>query len=192
MTYDAFSPGGARLFWSQLQTSLFQKGIDAWWMDATQPDLVQPMPTLELQRRFMHPTAMGSGARVLNAYALVNSQAIYDGPRAAAPDQRVFILTRSAYTGQQRYGSAMWSGDVTSTWPAFRAQIPAGLSFSLSGLPYWTTDSGGFAPPPRFTATPMTADAADEWRELTARWFQYATFLPITRLHGGSGTGRPV
>jgi alpha-D-xyloside xylohydrolase len=103
----------------------------------------------------MHPTAMGSAARVLNAYPLVNSQAIYEGQRASAPNQRVFILTRAAYAGQQRYASAMWSGDVTATWQAFRKQMPAGLGFSLSGLPYWTTDSGGFATPPRFTRTPM-------------------------------------
>lgn len=182
--YDAFSPGGGRLFWSQLKETLFEKGIDAWWMDATEPDLVQPMPTLDLQRRFMHPTALGSGARVLNAYPLVNSRAIYDGQRGSAPNQRVFILTRAAYAGQQRYASAMWSGDVTATWQAFRKQVPAGLGLSLSGLPYWTTDSGGFATPPRFTRTPMSPADAEEWRELNVRWFQYATFLPVMRLHG--------
>ena len=80
----------------------------------------------------------------------MNSQGIYEGQRAAAPDQRVFILTRSGFAGQQRYATAMWSGDITSTWTALRKQIPAGLGFSLSGMPYWTTDTGGFATPPRF------------------------------------------
>ena len=93
----------------------------------------------------MNPTALGIGARMLNAYSLVNSKTVYEGQRAAAPDQRVFILTRSAFAGQQHYGAAVWSGDITSTWTALRAQIPAGLGFSLSGIPYWTMDIGGFS-----------------------------------------------
>jgi alpha-D-xyloside xylohydrolase len=164
--------------------ALFRKGVDAWWMDATEPDMIQPMPTLEGLRTHMHPTAMGAGARVLIAYSLVNSQGIYEGQRAAAPDQRVLILTRSGFAGQQRYAAATWSGDITSTWPAFRAQIPAGVSFSLSGLPYWTTDSGGFAVPRRFAREQPDAESLEEWRELNTRWFQFATFCPLTRVHG--------
>ena len=95
-------------------------------------------------------TASGTASRVLLAFPLVNAQGVYEGQRAAAPDQRVCILTRSAYAGLQRYGAAAWSGDVTSTWTALQKQIPAGLSFALSGLPYWTTDSGGFAVPLRW------------------------------------------
>ena len=93
------------------------------------------MPELDLQRAAMHPTAMGTGASVLNAYSLVNSQGIYEGQRAKAPDQRVLVLTRSAYAGQQRYAAATWSGDVTSTWTALRQQVAGGLGFSLSGIP---------------------------------------------------------
>jgi alpha-D-xyloside xylohydrolase len=128
----------------------------------------------------MHPTALGSGSRMLNAYSLVNSQAIYEGQRQVAPNQRVFILTRSAFAGQQRYASATWSGDITSTWSAFKKQIPGGLGFSIAGIPYWTVDSGGFAVPERFSG----GQNAPEWRELNARWFEYATFLPLLRVHG--------
>ena len=135
----------------------------------------------------MTPTAAGSGARVLNAFSLMNSQAIYEGQRAAVPnDQRVFILTRNGFAGQQRYAATTWSGDVSSTWTALRKQIPAGLSFSLSGMPYWTLDSGGYAVPPFAVTAPTAAnpDAADEWYELNTRWLEYATFLPIMRVHG--------
>jgi alpha-D-xyloside xylohydrolase len=154
-------------------------------MDATEPDIVEgPHPSdgerLRDYQTHMHPTALGSGSRVLNAYPLVNSQAVYEGWRAARPDQRVFILTRSAFAGQQRYAAATWSGDITSTWTALRRQIPAGTSFSVSGIPYWTVDAGGFAVPPQFSG----GANADEWRELNARWFEYATFLPLLRVHG--------
>jgi len=182
--YDAFSPAARGMFWDQVNETLFKRGADAWWMDATEPDIAQPMPTLERQHDLMQPTAMGSAARMLNAYSLVNSQGVYEGQRAAAPNQRVFILTRSGFAGQQRYASATWSGDVTATWTAFRAQIPAGLGFSISGLPYWTTDSGGFAVPPRWATDAMTPADREEWRELQARWFEFATFCPLTRIHG--------
>jgi alpha-D-xyloside xylohydrolase len=84
----------------------------------------------------------------------------------------------------QRYGSAVWSGDISSTWTAFAKQIPAGLNLSLSGIPYWTTDSGGYWPPPRFADRNAKPEDVAEWRELNVRWFQFATFCPLTRLHG--------
>jgi alpha-D-xyloside xylohydrolase len=183
--YDAFAAGGRELFWQQIDEQLFGLGIDAWWLDATEPEVVEGPYTSIAHRKglyteWMHPTALGSGSRMLNAYSLVNSQGIYEGQRDAAPDQRVFILTRSAYSGQQRYASAVWSGDVTSTWTAFKKQVPGGLGFSITGIPYWTVDSGGFAVPERFS----NGQNADEWRELNARWFEYATFLPLLRVHG--------
>jgi alpha-D-xyloside xylohydrolase len=184
--YDPFGAPSRKMFWDQLNAALFSKGIDAWWMDATEPDIEQPMPTLEGQKALAQPTAAGTGARMMNGYALANSQGIYEGQRATAPDQRVVILTRSAFGGQQRYSTTVWSGDITSTWTAFRKQIPAGLSFSLSGMPYWTTDTGGFAVPPRFAATPQRAEDAEEWKELNVRWFQYSTFCPLLRVHGQS------
>src|SRR5208283_647382 len=107
------------------------------------PELTSSPQTLEGQRTHMHPTAMGTGSRMLNAYPLLNSQGVYEGQRRAAPNQRIFILTRSGYAGIQRYATATWSGDITSTWTAFAKQIPAGLGFSISGVPYWSMDIGG-------------------------------------------------
>jgi len=181
--YDAFNPEAGKLFWSQMERSLLRKKVDAWWLDAPEPDVL-PTPTLDGQRAYMHPTALGSGSRMLNAYSLVNSKTVYEGQRAAAPDQRVFILTRSAFAGNQHYGAAVWSGDITSTWTALRMQIPAGLGLSVSGIPYWTMDIGGFAVPPRFSAEHPTAEDTEEWRELNVRWFQFGTFVPLLRVHG--------
>jgi alpha-D-xyloside xylohydrolase len=183
--YDAFNPGARALFWQQLDTALFSKGIDAWWMDATEPDVVQPSPpTLEKQKHFIGATALGPASRVLNAYALENSRAVYEGQRATAPNQRVFILTRSGFAGQQRYAAVTWSGDTTSTWTALAKQIPAGLGFSISGLPYWTMDIGGYTMQSKFAAAHPTPENAAEWRELNVRWFQFGTFSPLLRVHG--------
>jgi alpha-D-xyloside xylohydrolase len=182
--YDAFNPGARKLFWSQLNTRLFSKGIDAWWMDATEPDLLPSPPTLEGQQTHMQPTFLGTGSRTLNGYALVNSQGVYTGQREAAPNQRVFILTRSGFSGEQRYSAVTWSGDTTSTWTAMAKQIPAGLGASISGLPYWTMDTGGYTMQRRFSHEPMTDADTDEWRELNARWFELSTFTPILRVHG--------
>jgi alpha-D-xyloside xylohydrolase len=187
--YDAFNPAARRMYWAQIDRALFSRKIDAWWLDASEPEVAQgPFDTMALAlaatEAHMSPTAMGTGARVLNAYPLVHSQGVYEGQRSAAPDQRVFILTRSGFAGQQRYGAATWSGDITSTWTAMKKQIPAGLGFSISGVPYWTLDTGGFVVPDRFSAAkPAPADLA-EWYELNTRWFEYSTFLPILRLHG--------
>lgn len=181
--YDAFNPEARKLFWSQLNQKLFNKGIDAWWMDASEPDLL-PTPTLQGQRTHVHPTALGTGARMLNAYPLVNAEAIYQGQREAAPDQRVFILTRSGFAGLQRYASAVWSGDISSTWAAMRAQITAGLGYGLSGLPYWTMDIGGFSVPARFSRSHLSPENSEEWRELNTRWFEFGTFVPLLRVHG--------
>ena len=186
--YDAFNAPARKLFWDQVNRALFSQGVDAWWMDATEPDLVQPSPpTLESLRRDIDRTAIGTASRVMNAYPLVNSQAVYDGQRSAAPDQRVFILTRSGFAGIQRYATVTWSGDITSTWTTLRKQITAGLGFSIAGTPYWTTDTGGYTMERRF-AQAQDGDALDEWRELNARWFQFSTFCPILRVHG---TDRP-
>jgi alpha-D-xyloside xylohydrolase len=193
--YDAFNPEAQKLFWAQIDRELFSKHVDAWWLDATEPDLTR-VPTLVGQQNYMNPTALGPGSRVLNAFPLENAEAVFDGQRAAAPDQRVFILTRSGFSGQQRYAAAVWSGDTSSTWTALRKQVQAGVSFCLSGLPYWTMDVGGFAVPARYAA-PLGLDRAGEpvhgkaatadiedWRELNTRWFQFGTFTPLLRVHG--------
>jgi alpha-D-xyloside xylohydrolase len=181
--YDAFNPQARKLFWSQINRELFDKKVDAWWMDATEPDML-PTPTLEGQQTHMNPTALGTGARVLNAYPLVNSEGVYNGQREAAPQQRVFILTRSAFAGAQRYAAATWSGDTSSTWTAMRAQIPAALGFCLSGIPYWTMDVGGFSVPARFAAEHPKPEDVEEWSELYTRWFEFGAFTPLLRSHG--------
>jgi alpha-D-xyloside xylohydrolase len=109
---------------------------------------------------------------------------MYEGQRSVAPDQRVFILTRSGFAGIQRYATATWSGDTTTTWSGMAKQIPAGLGFSVSGVPYWTMDIGGYTMETRFSSKNPTPENAEEWRELNTRWFQFGTFCPITRLHG--------
>jgi len=183
--YDAFNPGARRLYWEQINGALFRRGIDAWWMDATEPEVSQPSPTtLEKQQHFMGRTALGPASRVQNAYALENSRGVYEGQRSVAPDQRVFILTRSGFAGIQRYATVTWSGDVSSTWTALAKQIPAGLGYSLSGVPYWTSDSGGYTMQEKFAVADQKPEDAEEWRELNARWFEFATFCPLTRIHG--------
>jgi alpha-D-xyloside xylohydrolase len=171
------------MFWSQIDRELFKKGVDAWWMDASEPDLMS-VPNLEGHRARMVPTGLGKPSNGINLYALATAQAVYEGQRRAAPDQRVFNLTRSGYAGQQRYGATTWSGDITSTWTALARQIPAGLGFSISGNPYWTMDTGGFSVPSRFAARNAKPEDVDEWRELNTRWFEFATFVPLLRLHG--------
>lgn len=182
--YDAFNPDARKLFWLQINADLFAKGVDAWWMDATEPDLLPSPPTLEGQQTHMNPTYLGTGSRMLNGYALENSRGVYMGQREVAPNQRVFILTRSGFAGQQRYSAVIWSGDITSTWTAMRKQIAAGLGASISGLPYWTMDTGGYTIQHKFAREPMTAADEDEWRELNVRWFEFSTFTPILRVHG--------
>ncbi len=186
--YDAFNPGARKMFWDQINAGIYSKGVDAWWMDATEPD-IRPSPfSIEGQKNYMTPTAMGTGSRVLNGYPLVNSQGVYEGQRSVNPNQRVFILTRSGFAGIQRYATATWSGDITSTWTAMAKQIPAGLGISIAGDPWWTMDCGGYTMDTRFEGNTrthvQTPAAADEWRELNARWFEFATFCPILRVHG--------
>ena len=180
--YDAFQPQARELFWD-LMKGLFSKGVDAWWMDATEPELVGE-GTPGALKAAMHPTALGSGARMANAYVLPASQAVYEGQRKTDPDKRVFLLTRSAFAGSQRYAAATWSGDVSSDWSSLARQIPAGLNMSLSGIPWWTTDIGGFSVPQKWSGPKPKAADVEEWRELVTRWFQFGTFCPLTRVHG--------
>jgi alpha-D-xyloside xylohydrolase len=181
--YDAFNPEARQLFWKQMNEGLFSKGVDAWWMDATEPELVGE-GTPGALKAAMHPTFLGSGARMANAYVLANSQAVYEGQRSADPDKRVFILTRSAFAGLQRYASATWSGDVSADWASLRTQIPAGLNLALSGLPWWTTDVGGFTVRRKWSRPDPRPEDVEEWRELVTRWFQFGTFCPLLRVHG--------
>jgi alpha-D-xyloside xylohydrolase len=179
--YDAFNRDARKLYWKQINDELFRLGVDAWWLDSTEPDIYSNTSVQEKQL-LMHPTALGTGARMFNAYSLVNCEAVYDGQRGASPNQRVFILTRSAFAGQQRYAAATWSGDVAARWTDLKAQIPAGLNFCLSGIPYWTTDIGGFAVERRFENA--KGEDLEEFRELMTRWFQFGAFCPLLRVHG--------
>lgn len=179
--YDAFSADARRGFWDLLHQKLYTKGVDAWWMDASEPDILSNVSP-EKRLAQMTPLSAGLAAEYLNAYPLENARGIYEGQRAADSMKRVFLLTRSGFAGSQRYAAAIWSGDIASRWEDMRAQITAGINFSLSGLPYWTMDIGGFAVEKRFEQS-LPADTA-EWRELQARWFQFGTFVPLFRSHG--------
>ena len=180
--YDPYSQASRDLFWKQINAKLFSKGIDAWWLDATEPDIHSNLSRPETRLR-LGPTQMGSIPRYLNTFSLMNAKGIYEGQRQVEPNQRVFILTRSAFAGQQRYSAATWSGDIATRWYDLKAQIPAGINFCMSGIPYWTTDIGGFAVEPRFERNVKPEDL-EEWREFNTRWFQFGTFCPIFRVHG--------
>ena len=179
--YDAFNEHARTGFWNLIDQKLFKKGIDAWWMDASEPDILSNVsPAKRIEQ--MTPTALGTGTEYFNAYPLQNAKGIYEGQRATNKSQRVFLLTRSAFAGSQRYAAAVWSGDIGSTWSDMKNQVAAGANFSMSGLPYWTMDVGGFVVPERFEKPDATA--LEEWRELMTRWSQFGSFVPLFRTHG--------
>jgi len=181
--YDAYHPGARQLYWKYLEQNLFSIGADGWWIDATEPEFAGKTPDeIAATAKSMRDHAGGTWARYLNAYSLMSTKGVYESQRAKTEQQRVCILTRSAYGGQQRFGAITWSGDIVASWEVLRNQISAGLNFSLSGLPYWTTDIGAFIP-----NNPL--GCRDEaYREIYVRWFQFGTFCPIFRSHG---TGTP-
>jgi alpha-D-xyloside xylohydrolase len=165
--FDPFNPKARELFWSSMRDGLFNLGVDGWWLDATEPEF-------DLRNK---ETFFGTGDFVQNAYPLFVTQAVYQGQRGTSPNQRVFILTRAAYTGQQRNAAASWSGEINGTWIDFRQQISAGLNFTMTGIPYWTTDTGGFFRPDDQYVSPA-------YHELLDRWIEYSAFCPLFRMHG--------
>jgi alpha-D-xyloside xylohydrolase len=179
--YDPFNPEARSAFWNLINDKLYKKGIDAWWLDATEPDMHSNL-SMQKRKEFMNPTFLGSSVKYFNAFPLVNAKGVYEGQRSVNPNERVFILTRSAFAGLQRYAAAAWSGDIGSRWEDMKAQISAGISFSLSGLPYWTMDIGGFVVERRFENP--TAESTEEWREMQSRWYQFGAFTPLFRAHG--------
>jgi alpha-D-xyloside xylohydrolase len=181
--YDAYNPEARKLFWRQMNDHLYSLGIDAWWMDASEPN-VQDNNDMDYRKKLCGPTALGPSAKFFNAYALVNAEAIYDGQRGVNPDNRVFLLTRSGFAGLQRYSTATWSGDIATRWEDMKAQISAGMNFSLSGIPYWTMDIGGFCVERRYERAKEGSEDLDEWRELNLRWYQFGAFCPLFRSHG--------
>ncbi|WP_267350689.1 TIM-barrel domain-containing protein [Sphingomonas sp. GM_Shp_2] len=181
--YDPYSAQGRQIFWRQVRDKLGTIGTDAWWLDASEPDIHSNL-SIEERLAVMGPTARGPAAEYFNSFPLVHATGVYDGWRKFKPDVRPFILTRSGFGGLQRTGSAVWSGDVASRWYDLRAQISAGVNVSLSGIPNWTHDIGGFALEDRFSTKTPTAADLDEWRELNLRWFQFGAFTPLFRSHG--------
>ncbi len=173
--YDAFDPAARDIYWKYLNQGIFKLGMDAWWMDATEPDQLQPFDTDD-----DNETALGSFRRVRNAYPLVATSGVYEHQRQATADKRVFILTRSAFAGQQRYGTMVWSSDVDSRWDVLAKQIPAALNLSLTGFPYWNSDIGGFFPSGQYPKG--VKDPA--FQELYTRWQQFAALTPMMRSHG--------
>ncbi len=180
--YDAYAAGGRKMFWRQMDESLYSKygkKIDAWWMDASEPNLRDCLP-MDYLKWLLTPNALGSSTEYLNAYALVNAQAIYEGQRSVDPNKRVFLLTRNGFSGLQRFSTASWSGDIGTSWTDMRMQMAAGLNYSMSGIPFWGMDIGGFSVMSKF----YDPANADEWQELQTRWHQFGTFVPLFRTHG--------
>ena len=180
--YDAYAEGGRKLFWKQMDEHLYSKygrKIDAWWMDASEPNLRDCLPK-EYMQWLLTPTALGPATEYYNAYALVNAEAIYNGQRSVNPDKRVFLLTRNGFAGLQRYSTASWSGDIGTSWTDMQMQITAGLGYSMAGVPFWGMDTGGFSVMGKF----YESSSRDEWQELQTRWHQFGAFVPLFRTHG--------
>ena len=172
--YDVYNPEGRDIYWDFMNRGIFSLGMDGWWLDSTEPD------HLDIKEEdFDNKTYLGSFRKVRNAYPLIAVGGVSDHQRQTSTDKRVFILTRSAFAGQQRYGANSWSGDVVSDWNVLRNQISGGLNFSLCGIPYWNGDIGGFFPS-RFSGGVQNV----AYRELYVRWLQFAAFTPMMRSHG--------
>ena len=176
--YDAFSSEARNIYWKYLKT-LFDYGTDGWWMDSTDPDFFNPR-----ESDYDHQVTGGTWRSLRNAFPLETVRGVYQAQRKESSAKRVFIMTRSAFAGQQHYGSNMWSGDVASSWDMLRKQVPAGLSYSLTGNPNFNTDIGGFFCGSYNTKGPGSAPQNPQYQELYVRWMQYGLFCPIFRSHG--------
>lgn len=176
--YDAFSQDARDIYWQNLKR-LFNQGVDAWWMDSTDPDFFNAT-----EHDYEHKAGNGTWRSMRNAFPLCTVGGVYDSQRKENSDKRVFIMTRSAFAGQQRYGSNMWSGDVASSWDMLRKQIPAGLNFSLTGDPNFNTDIGGFFCGSYNNNGSGSATHNPQYQELYVRWLQYGLFCPVFRSHG--------
>ncbi|KQU47521.1 alpha-glucosidase [Sphingomonas sp. Leaf339] len=175
--YDAFSAPARALYWRQISERIGALGFDGYWLDGSEAELGGRWGEMRDTS-----TAAGPGAIVYNAYPLMHTMAVHDGMAHDMPDKRPIILTRSAWAGQQRNAAVTWSGDVAGRWDVFRRQVPAAVNFSMSGIPYWSADIGGF-----FGGNPK--DAA--YQELFTRWLQFAVFNPMFRIHG-TGDGKEL
>jgi len=184
--YDPYNKKARDYYWQWLNRNLFSIGMDAWWMDASEPEVSGKTITDQVHNiESWGHNAMGTMARYLLSYSLMTTKGVYENQRLTTDQKRVFILTRSAYAGQQRYAAVTWSGDIHARWEVFRHQISAGINFCMAGIPYWTTDIGAFIPD-----NPL-GNKDNAYRELYVRWFQFGTFCPIFRSHG-TGTAREI
>ena len=207
--YDAYDAGARKMFWRQMDEKLYTglskkyqtsnlkpqtSMVDAWWMDASEPNVRDCTP-MWYRKALSGPTALGTSTEYFNAYSTVNADAIYNGQRSVwkgkKDEPRVFLLTRSGFAGEQRFSTATWSGDIGTRWEDMRAQMTAGLNYSISGIPFWGMDQGGFCVEKRyeiaqqiFDRTGQENEDLKEWRELQTRWNQFGTFIPLFRSHG--------
>ena len=205
--YDAYDADARKMFWQQMDEKLYtglsknssmingqQSMVDAWWMDASEPNVRDCTP-MWYRKALSGPTALGTSTEYFNAYSTVNADAIYNGQRSVwkgkNDEPRVFLLTRSGFAGEQRYSTATWSGDIGTRWEDMRAQMTAGLNYSMSGIPFWGMDQGGFCVENRYVAAQQLYDRTKvenedlkEWRELQTRWNQFGAFIPLFRSHG--------
>jgi alpha-D-xyloside xylohydrolase len=174
--YDATNPKARDFYWEHLAGELFSQGWDAFWLDSAEPEEYWPHMGDAILRN--KQVAIGNGAEYTNVFPLMHTLGVQQHWKAATDRKRVFLLTRSAFFGQQRVGATVWSGDVYGSYWGLRHQVAAGLNFALSGYPYWTTDIGGYWPP---HDNPIDDP---KYQELYARWFEYGVFCPIFRTHG--------
>lgn len=179
--YDAYSPLGRQTYFKHIKSGLLDKGVDALWMDGTEVEVSSAMWDAQdniRDTKALGRNALGDFTRYLNPYSLLTTQGTYDGERATS-NRRVFTLTRSAWAGAQRTAAASWSGDIYASWKVFKQQIAGGVDVTVTGNPYWTQDTGGF-----FVSEFPGGEQNPAWRELFARWLQYAAFNPLMRIHG--------
>lgn len=176
--YDPYNPEARDIYWRYLNKGLFSLGIDGWWIDSSEPDHLDFKPA-----DFDLKTYLGSFRKVRNAFPLMTVGGVATHQRAENSDKRIFILTRSAFAGQQRFGANTWSGDVNSSWQSLRNQIPAGLNFSMSAIPYWNTDIGGFFAG-AYNKGWSEGAKNPSFQELYVRWLQFGAFTPMMRSHG--------
>ncbi|MBB6131459.1 glycoside hydrolase family 31 protein [Mucilaginibacter lappiensis] len=173
--YDAHSPKARELYWDQARDSLIKRyGWDAWWIDQCEPD-----NGALLDARRQSNFAIGKGIDYFNTYSLQHTKGVYEGWRRDIPGKRAFFLVRQSFAGEQRNAATLWSSDIECTFKDFKHQVPQGINTGVSGIPYWTSDIGGY----HFHW--KTADwSQPDKRELFTRWFQFGTFCPIFRIHG--------
>ena len=197
--YDAFKEEGRKLYWKQVREGLFNNGVKSFWCDSSEPFApewrTEEPEVADYYHEYLNVSSQFMPRDVINAYGLVHSQTIYDGQRGDTDKYRVCNLTRSTFTGGQRYGAILWSGDISAKWDVYRNQIATGLNFCASGLPYWTLDIGAFfvRKGEQWFWNGDYNDTTDDlgYRELFTRWFQLGAFLPIFRAHGTEARREP-